>query len=429
MKKVSFAAAAAALIATANTAIAQSPPEVSVTLGEAVELAQRTLPQTVQAAGNVRVAEAGERTALGSYLPNLSVSASSSLSPQSNIGGVAQSGLNDSYNARLALSYDLFTGGRRGAQKSQAEAQTASAEAGLLEQQYAVALTTKQAFFNELRAGDLIEVAESRVKRAQEALDAATQRQKLGSATQSDVLRAKIELSSANEALLTAQTQQASARFALGRLVGSNGPVAARTDAPVEVKPLSLTSAQIVEIAISQAPSIRAAQASTQAADASVSAARAQYLPSLSMSAGYGWQNRDMAFSSQDLNWSLGLGLSYPLFNGFQREEAVERAQVQENVAKALLADAQRLARSNAESAVRTLSLSEQRIGMNEEAVEAATENLRVQRERYRVGASTILDLLTAQESLVTAENNLVSARYDYQIARAGLESLLGREL
>lgn len=429
MKKVLLGVVVVAAAATARAASAQTPPVASVTIAEAVDLAQKTLPQTVQAAGNLRVAAAGEKSALGSYLPNLSLSAGSSLAPQNRVASVTQSGINDSYNARLSMSYDLFTGGRRGAEKNQAEAQTASAEAGLLEQRYNVALTTRQAFFNELRAGDQIVAAESRIKRAQEALDAATQRQKLGSATQSDVLRAKIELSSASEALLTAQTQQTSARFALGRLVGADGPVAAKVDAPVEVTPLSLTPEQIVALAVSQAPAIRAAEATTKAADASVDAARAQYLPSLSLSAGYGWQNQDIAFSSQDLNWSLGVGLSYPLFNGFAREEAMERAQVQENVARAQLADAQRLARANAESAVRTLSLAEQRIRMNEEVVAAAQEDLRVQRERYRVGASTILDLLTSQESLVKAENGQINARYDYQVARAELESLLGRSL
>ena len=61
--------------------------------------------------------------------------------------------------------------------------------------------------------------------------------------------------------------------------------------------------------------------------------------------------------------------------------------------------------------------------------VEAAREDLRVNRERYSVGASTIVDVLTSQSSLVEAENTLIRARYDYQIARAQLEALLGRSL
>jgi len=55
--------------------------------------------------------------------------------------------------------------------------------------------------------------------------------------------------------------------------------------------------------------------------------------------------------------------------------------------------------------------------------------SMRVQQERYRVGASTILDLLTSQANLTQAETDLVQARFDYLIARAQLEALVGRTL
>jgi outer membrane protein len=61
--------------------------------------------------------------------------------------------------------------------------------------------------------------------------------------------------------------------------------------------------------------------------------------------------------------------------------------------------------------------------------VAAATEDLRVQSERYRVGAATILDLLTSQTALTEAETNLVQTRFNYLIARAQLEALVGRSL
>ena len=61
--------------------------------------------------------------------------------------------------------------------------------------------------------------------------------------------------------------------------------------------------------------------------------------------------------------------------------------------------------------------------------VAAATEDLRVQQERYRVGAGTILDLLTSQAALTQAQTNLVQARFNYLIARAQLEALVGRSL
>ncbi len=62
-------------------------------------------------------------------------------------------------------------------------------------------------------------------------------------------------------------------------------------------------------------------------------------------------------------------------------------------------------------------------------AVIVARENLRVQEERYRAGATTIIDLITAQVDQTEAEAGLVQARYTTRLARAGVEAILGRRL
>ena len=70
-----------------------------------------------------------------------------------------------------------------------------------------------------------------------------------------------------------------------------------------------------------------------------------------------------------------------------------------------------------------------QRIEITGISVAAATEDLRVQQERYRLGASTIVDLLTSQEALNQAEVDVVNARFDYLRAKAQIEALIGRNL
>ena len=69
------------------------------------------------------------------------------------------------------------------------------------------------------------------------------------------------------------------------------------------------------------------------------------------------------------------------------------------------------------------------RIEITQTSVAAATEDLRVQQERYRLGASTIVDLLTSQEALNQAEVDVVNARFDYLRAKAQIEALIGRNL
>jgi len=59
----------------------------------------------------------------------------------------------------------------------------------------------------------------------------------------------------------------------------------------------------------------------------------------------------------------------------------------------------------------------------------ASEEDLRVQRERYRLGAATIVDVLASQVNLDQAEVDIVQARFDYLVAKAQIEALIGREL
>ena len=70
-----------------------------------------------------------------------------------------------------------------------------------------------------------------------------------------------------------------------------------------------------------------------------------------------------------------------------------------------------------------------EQIGIAQTNLDAAREDLRVVSERYRVGAATILDVVTSEANLTQAEVSLVQARYNYLIARAQLEALVGHSL
>jgi outer membrane protein len=411
---------------------AQQPAYPTVTLDRAIALSLEHSPQYAQASGGIRSAEAAERTARGAYLPSLSVSTGSSLAsserfnPQTN---TTVTGSSDSFNAGLNASVDLYTGGRRGAEQTQRRAQTASAVAAVSEAEFAVVLSARRAFYNGLRAAELIRVAETQVRRAQEGLDAAQRRMDVGSATRSDVLRSQLELTSARQTLLDAQNQHRNAAYALGRLVGADGPVVAAAEQSLDPVPLSLSEDQLVAAVIEGSPSVLSARAGMSANEAAERASRTQYLPTIRLTSGYGWFNQEAAVTTGSTSWQLGLSLSYPIFNGFQREESVERARVGSTVARVQLDDAQRAARAEVQRIYGSLMLAEQRIALTTEAVGVAEEDLRVQQERYRLGSSTILDLIASQTNLLQAETDLVTSRFDFHVARAELEALAGRQL
>jgi outer membrane protein TolC len=174
---------------------------------------------------------------------------------------------------------------------------------------------------------------------------------------------------------------------------------------------------------------VRSAGASAAEARANVSASRSAYWPSLNLAANTGW-NGNRADDYSLLNQrQLSLSLRWNLFNGFDRELTIVQREADLDVAEASASDAQRAVQAELITQVAELDAAQARIGITQTSVLAAREDLRVQQERYRLGASTIVDLLTSQEALNQAEVDVVNARFDYLRAKAQIEALIGRNL
>jgi outer membrane protein TolC len=420
--------ALAGLLALAPAGVvAQQPP--TVTLADAVELALRSQPSVVQARGAVRTAQAGAREVTGAWLPTLNANSSwsrSQVSTSFSSEGIPFTPPANSYRAGWSASIDIFDGFQRFAERRAASAQLASADAGLTNQQFQVTLQVKQAFFNALAADELVRVSDTRIRRADEQLKVAKEKLAAGSATRSDTLRSAVEVGNARLQFLTAQATQASARASLARLVGYDGPVQPVADSTLfDYTPLD-TAALRSEL-LRSAPAIMAAEADAKAADASVAVARAQYFPTLRGNFSQNWTGTQVG--ALEDRWSASLSLNWSLFNGFTREATVTRSAVSRESARALADDERRLASAQLTQELATFESSRAQIEIGRGSLAAATEDLRVVQERYRLGAATIVEVLTSQVTLDQAEVDLIRARLDFLVARAQLEALMGRSL
>ncbi len=403
-----------------------------ITLDEAVARALDRSPAMAQSAQAVENAGWARRTAVGSFLPSLSSSSSMSVRSSEQrdpTTGELRSGSANSYGAGLSASYDLFSGLSRLRELDGARADVSAAEARFVDQRFGVVLATEQMFFQALRQAELVEVARQRVEQAEESLGLTRTRANLQVATTSDTLRARLELVNARQALLQAESGQATAQVNLGRQVGIAGRVEPEPPQGLGPRALALGDEEILQLAVASAPSVVAAEAGTVSAQASASASKAPYWPSLRMSSGYNWSNREASFAGGSTSWSVSVSASYPLFNGFQRESTVARAEEGLRVAQLQEDDARLAARAEADAALRALRTAEQAIAIADEALAVAEEDLRVIQERYRVGVARIFDVVQSQIALDQARVDLVGARYDYELARAELEAVVGREL
>jgi outer membrane protein len=407
-----------------------------ISLEQAVAMAQENAPAAVQARGQIRTSQSAVRSAYGNFLPsvNFTMGQSQQSATQQRVidGQVIQSGGGWTYSTGLSSQINLFDGGRRLQDLSRARSEIGSAEANEVSQQFRIALDVKVQYYNILAARESEAAARAQLEQAEQQLRAASARVRAGAATLSDSLRSVIQVGNARLALLTAQNNVRVASAALTRLVGASQGVTAQTRDTLELAVVPIDSAALLRMA-HEGPAVQQAEAQLGAARAGVRASRAPYLPTV-----------DLRFnrSGTGAEWGYGLGpgslrqtntwsvnLSYPLFNNFQREDAVVRAQVARDNADAQLRDAQLLARQNIVQQLGALRTAEERIMIQQASVAAAEEDLRVQQQRYQLGASTLLDLLTSQTALNSARSALIQARLDYRVARAQIEATIGRDL
>jgi outer membrane protein TolC len=416
---------------------AQAATTPGVTLDEAIHRAQQAQPSVVQAQGAVGRAAAQYRSSWGAFIPSLNLNSSYGTSYSNGPSRVNQitnevitgASYAKSISNSVSASVDLFTGFRRGAQMDVARSTELAAAAGLLDAQYQTALSAKQTFFGALAANSLVRVRELSVRRAQDQLSVSVAKLQAGSATRSDSLRSLVTLGNTRLELLNAITAVATAEANLGRLVGMDGRVRAIPDSAYLLIVDVGDTAAIRTEAENNSPAVLSAQAQADAARASLKASKSTWWPQLNLSGRYSYNGND----SQDYTFfdsrSMTLALSYPLFNQFQRDQSIVTASTNYDAAVSTAADARRQVDASLTARLAELDAARAQIDITTTSLQAATEDLRVNQERYRVGAATIVDVLTSQEALSQAEVDVVQARYNYLIAKAQIEALIGRTL
>jgi outer membrane protein TolC len=292
-------------------------------------------------------------------------------------------------------------------------------------------LSAQLGFYEVIRATDLVQVARAGLAEADQLLRFTTSMFRAGTVTRSDLLRAQLQSTTMQEQLLAATDTLVAASYALGWIVGVDGAVGVRPDSASDsIRPLALDDSTIVRLAVETSPSVAVAEDIAAATKAGLRAARTQYVPTVSASGARNWANSSTVVTGAARpGWTVTVGTSFPLFNGFLREDAVERAEVAAYVARVTVGDTRRSARATAAQLLGALNTTTASIVLGTEAIRSAREDLRVQTARYRAGISTILDVLTSEAALLQAEYSLARSQHRYHTTRAALEALVGRTL
>ena len=406
-----------------------------ISLDEAIRLAQLNAPAAVQARGQLRSTDAAIRSAKGSFFPTLNLNyGSNKQGGETFFQGQLVPFRGDPWNFNRSISsnLELFDGGRRLFPLRAARASETAAESNEVLQKFRVALDVKQQFFNVLAARESRASAEAQLAQSEQQLASASARVRAGAATVSDSLRSIIQVGNARLAVLTAENSLRVSNANLTRLTGTAFEVTAEEVTDSIIPRVSIDSTEVLS-AVESTPSVMQAKADLAAASASLRASKTPYLPTLNMSYSLSGSRTDDNFALTGGQFAkanaLRFTLSYPVFNGFTREENIVRSSVAERNAEAQLRDARLAITQQVTQYLGALRLAQERAAIQIASVEASEEDLRVQNQRYALGASTLLDVLTSQAQLNSARSALIQARYDARVAKAQIEALLGREL
>jgi len=435
VSKRSHAARLAVLLSAAGwaapaAAAAQAPDDSVpvVSLAEARRHAEEVDPAAVAARLQVETAARERRTAFTDLVTprvNAATSYTRLSDPFFNFGTGEVSAT--SASATLQASYVLLGAGKfaelgrsRAAQQSAVASETAT--------RFRTALATDAAYYAVLADRELARLAAERLRRAQEGFGLARVRVQAGEAIAPDSLQLLLEVNRARLGVLRSDSAVAVSRLRLGRQIGLSGPAEA---APVDSSappPLPLSQEAAVADLLAQGPEVQAARAAERRAQAVVGVRREGYLPYVTLdllAAAY-----DVSFFPDALKRaSLALTVNLPIWDGGQRELGVARARADRDVARAEREERERAAAQVMAEAYHGYGTAAAGMGLARVGVAVATENYRVQRARYREGATTILELLEAQGALTEAETQLVQARHATRLALARIEALLGRRL
>ena len=311
-----------------------------------------------------------------------------------------------------------------------ADANAARAEAELEIARRGLVQTIVGLYYGSGAANERLAVAQRALDEATRFLDITTKRENAREAAHADVVKARLGTEQRERELEDAKLAVARARLELGVLLFSD-PSTSYSLAPPGSPPILPDRPSVEAAAKANNPEIRSALAGVQVSQAQALNARAALLPDLALNFTYGIDAPEFAKRGPDgarnLGYSAGATLDIPVWDWFTSERKVKEANLRTQAAKATLTNAQRKLLANLAEFYDEADVARRQLASLDASVTDARESLRLTNLRYVNGEGTVLDVVDAENTLISAENAQADGVVRYQTALAQLETLTGR--
>ncbi|UCC78932.1 MAG: TolC family protein [Candidatus Zixiibacteriota bacterium] len=409
------------------------------TLDQCIDIALKNNYGVIAAEKAYSTARGNVYAAYGSLLPNISISSGMSrtwsgsltwdeISKQFVAGGETRYGYRGSLNfSNTFIGLGLYNYGDI---KYSRSIRTSSFY-DYVKSQNDLILEVKRGYYDLIKAKMLLDVARDAVRRGEERLRVVQSRYDLGSASMSDVLKAKVQYGNDKLDLVSKNNAYKLAQANLAFIMGIDVNKEFDADENLPERDIDITFEGAINEALSKNPEYRKSQFDLSAARYSKTMAYSRFLPSLSLGLSHYTTVDNYAdyldFSIGGASYTLFATLNFNIFNQATDYARLKSAKNSQKTAEENLKNTQNSVALEIKRSFLELERAKEAKKLAEESVAAAQEDLNLVKEKYNLGAATILEVLDAEVSFKEAQTNHVQALFDYNLAVSQLEKALGR--
>lgn len=275
-----------------------------------------------------------------------------------------------------------------------------------------------------------LSIAQRALNEANRFVQVTKQRENAGEAAHADVVKAQLQQQQRQRELAEAQLATAKAKIELGVLLFPD-PSTTFDLAPGAAAPPLPERGSVEAAAKQNNPELKSALAGLQASEAQTYAARAALFPEINLNAAYGIDAPQFAANGADgarnLGYAGSVQVDIPVWNWLTTERKMKESRIRAGAAKVALTAAQRRLVANLSEFYAEAATAQQELASLDASVTTARESLRLTNLRYTAAESSVLDVVDAQNALISAENARADGTVRYQVALAQLQTLTGR--
>jgi outer membrane protein len=384
-----------------------------LTLENCISLAKENNPKLLQVKMAIEQSRAGVTDAYSSYYPSLGLSSGYSYSDEGD----------GSFSTSLSARYTIFKGGyiRAGTKIAKAREKNTLENYRLNKNQ--IVLSVTEAFYKILQKQEQITLTNDVLKRRKEDLSLARLKYNVGRENEPVVKEAEANLLQAEYDLISADEEIVLAKLELNQLLGrSEEDISIQyVDKVVEFPTLD----SLVKAAKNERPEIIAEQANREVIEAQVTQTKSNYFPAISVSSSYGLRGDE--FLDQNTNWSAGVNLSMPIFDGFSTKAKVKQAAISLKEENLKLKDLQDNIEQEIKQAYSDWKLATKNLEVSNKTLEAVREAYQLTKLQYEQGRTSYFFLQQKESDLTRSETNYLNAQLNLRVSVARLEKAWGR--